>query len=133
MTLIHVRVVTPQGVYKEMDTPIINIDTTDGQRGILPEHMPLVTMLKIGKMTTEEEGQREEYAVAGGLFYFRNNKAEIMTDAIENKKDIDAERAEAAKARAERRLGSNNPNYDLQRAELALQKALNRLNVKGIH
>ena len=54
-----------------------------------------------------------------------------MTDAIENKRDIDAERAEAAKARAERRIGSNNPNYDLQRAEIALQKALNRLNVKN--
>ncbi|MBQ7992917.1 MAG: ATP synthase F1 subunit epsilon [Solobacterium sp.] len=131
MTMIHCRVVTPEGLYKEMDTPIINIVTTDGQRGILPNHMPLVTMLKIGKMTTEENGQREEYAVAGGLFYFRDNKAEIMTDAIENKKDIDAERAEAAKARAERRLGSNNPNYDLQRAEIALEKALNRLSVKG--
>jgi len=133
MTMIHCRVVTPEGLYREMDTPIINIETTDGQRGILPNHMPIVTMLKIGKMTTEENGQREEYAVAGGLFYFRDNKAEIMTDAIENKKEIDAERAEAAKARAERRLGSNNPNYDLQRAEIALQKALNRLNVKGNH
>ena len=113
MSMIHCRIVTPQGFYKEMDTPIINIETTDGARGILPEHMPIVTMLKIGRMTTEENGQREEYAIAGGLFYFRNNLAEIMTDAIENKRDIDADRAEAAKARAERRLGSNNPNYDL--------------------
>ncbi len=130
MTMIHCRVVTPEGLYREMDTPIINIETTDGQRGILPNHMPIVTMLKIGKMTTEENGQREEYAIAGGLFYFRNNKAEIMTDAIENKRDIDVERAEAAKARAERRINSHNPNYDLKRAEIALQKALNRLEVK---
>ena len=131
MTMIHCRVVTPEGVYKEMDTTIINIETTDGQRGILPEHMPIVTMLKIGKMTTEENGQREEYAVAGGLFYFRPNQAEILTDAIENKNDIDEERAEAARERAERRLGSNDPNYDLRRAEIALQKALNRLSVKS--
>lgn len=131
MTMIHCRVVTPEGVYKEMDTSIINIETTDGQRGILPEHMPIVTMLKIGKMTTEENGQREEYAVAGGLFYFRPNQAEILTDAIENKKDIDEARAEAARERAERRLGSNDPNYDLRRAEIALQKALNRLSVKS--
>jgi F-type H+-transporting ATPase subunit epsilon len=53
-----------------------------------------------------------------------------MTDAIENKSDIDVERAEAAKARAERRINSHNPNYDLKRAEIALQKALNRLEVK---
>ena len=132
MTLIHCRIVTPHGVYKEMETPIINIETDEGQRGILPNHMPLVTMLKIGKMETEEKGKRQEYAVAGGLFYFRENLAEILTDAIENKDEIDAERAARAKERAEQRLKSDNPNFDLQRARIALQKAINRMNVKGI-
>ena len=133
MTLIHCRIVTPHGVYKEMETPIINIETDEGQRGILPNHMPLVTMLKIGKMETEEKGKRQEYAVAGGLFYFRENLAEILTDAIENKDEIDAERAARAKERAEQRLKSDDPNVDLQRARIALQKAINRMNVKGIH
>ena len=132
MTMIHCRIVTPHGVYKEMETPIINIETDEGQRGILPNHMPLVTMLKIGKMETEEKGKRQEYAVAGGLFYFRENQAEILTDAIENKDEIDAERAARAKERAEQRLKSDNPNFDLQRARIALQKAINRMNVKGI-
>ena len=132
MTLIHCRIVTPHGVYEEMETPIINIETDEGQRGILPNHMPLVTMLKIGKMETEEKGKRQEYAVAGGLFYFRENLAEILTDAIENKDEIDAERAARAKERAERRLKSDDPNFDLQRARIALQKAINRMNVKGI-
>ena len=131
MSEIHCRIMTPQGLYKEMDTSIINIDTTEGQRGILPEHMPIVTMLKIGQMSTVENGVREEYAVAGGMFYFRDNSAEILTDAIENKNDIDVERAESAKARAESRLSSDNPNYDLQRAEIALQKAMNRLSLAG--
>ncbi|MBE6129453.1 MAG: ATP synthase F1 subunit epsilon [Erysipelotrichaceae bacterium] len=130
--MIHCRIVTPHGVYKEMETPIINIETDEGQRGILPNHMPLVTMLKIGKMETEEKGKRQEYAVAGGLFYFRENLAEILTDAIENKDEIDAERAARAKERAEQRLKSDDPNFDLQRARIALQKAINRMNVKGI-
>ncbi|MBE6121411.1 MAG: F0F1 ATP synthase subunit epsilon [Erysipelotrichaceae bacterium] len=129
--MIHCRIVTPHGVYKETDASIINIETTDGQRGILPNHMPLVTMLKIGKMTLEEPSGREEYAVAGGLFYFRDNLAEILTDAVESKDDIDVERALSAKQRAERRLASKNPNYDLQRAQIALEKALNRLSVSG--
>ena len=132
MSMIHCRIVTPHGVYKEMETPIINIETDEGQRGILPNHMPLVTMLKIGRMETEEKGKRQEYAVAGGLFYFRENLAEILTDAIENKDEIDAERAARAKERAEQRLKSDNPNFDLQRARIALQKAINRMNVKGI-
>ncbi|MBR2067177.1 MAG: ATP synthase F1 subunit epsilon [Solobacterium sp.] len=128
--MIHCRIVTPEGVYKEMDTSIINIETTDGARGVLPNHVPIVTMLKIGHMSTIEEGERQEYAVAGGLFYFRDNQAEILTDAIENKKDIDVDRAEAAKHRAEERLSVlNDPDLDMKRAELALQKALNRLRV----
>ena len=131
MSSIHCRIVTPHGVYKQMECSIINILTTEGWRGVLPNHMPLVTMLKIGRMTAEEESGRQEYAIAGGLFYFRDNKAEILTDAIENKNEIDTNRAEAAKARAERRLHSSDPNVDLRRAEIALQKALNRLEIKG--
>ena len=131
MSMIHCRIVTPHGVYKELDTSILNIETQDGQRGILPEHMPIVTMLRIGKMTTVESSKRMEYAVTGGLFYFRDNKAEIMVDAIENKDEIDVERAIAAKIRAEQRLQSNDKNIDQVRAEIALKKALNRLNVKG--
>ena len=131
MSMIHCRIVTPHGVYKELDTSILNIETQDGQRGILPEHMPIVTMLRIGKMTTVESDKRMEYAVTGGLFYFRDNSAEIMVDAIENKDEIDVERAIAAKIRAEQRLQSNDKNVDQVRAEIALKKALNRLNVKG--
>ena len=131
MSMIHCRIVTPHGVYKELDTSILNIETQDGQRGILPEHMPIVTMLRIGKMTTVESGKRMEYAVTEGLFYFRDNNAEIMVDAIENKDEIDVERAIAAKIRAEQRLQSNDKNVDQVRAEIALKKALNRLNVKG--
>ena len=131
MSTLHCRIVTPMGVYKELDTEIVNIETIDGQRGILPNHMPLVTMLKIGKMTTNEPEGRQEYAIAGGLFYFRENKAEILTDAIENKSEIDAERAGKAKERAEKRLSSNDPEIDMKRAEIALLKALNRLKVAG--
>jgi F-type H+-transporting ATPase subunit epsilon len=132
MSRIHVRIVTPEGVYKEFDTPIVNIETLDGQEGILPNHMPLVTMLDIGRMTSDEEDGRNEYAVSGGLFYFRDNQAEILTDAIENKKEIDAKRAEEARKRAEKRLSSNDPSIDLKRAELALKKAMNRLDVAGL-
>lgn len=128
--MIHCRIVTPEGVYKEMDTSIINIESTDGARGVLPNHVPIVTMLKIGMMSTIENGEREEYAVAGGLFYFRDNLAEILTDAIENKKEIDVGRAESARQRAEERLGhTDDPELDYARAELALEKAMNRLRV----
>ena len=129
MTTLHVRIVTPRGIYKEMDTEILNIQTIAGDQGILPNHMPLVTMLKIGKLATVEDGKREEYAIAGGLLYFRENTAEVLTDAIEYKDDIDTDRAEAALERARKRLDSNDSNIDLKRAEVALKKAQNRLAI----
>lgn len=132
MSEFHVRIVTPFGVYKEFDTTILNIQTEDGNQGVLANHMPLVTMLRIGTMTSDENGQRQTYAISGGLFYFRENLAEILTDAIENKNDIDIQRAEEAKKRAEQRLHSKDPNIDMKRAELALKKALNRLEVTGL-
>lgn len=131
MSTLHVRIATPEGLYKEFDTPIINIQTEDGDQGVLPNHMPLVTMLKIGVMTSDENGVRNTYAVAGGLFYFRDNVAEILTDAIENKNDIDTSRAEKARTRAENRLNSKDPNIDMRRAEVALKKAINRITVSS--
>lgn len=129
MKMIHVRIVTPEGLYKEFDASIVNIQTEDGDQGILPDHMPIVTMLKVGRMECEEEGGRNIYAIAKGLFYFHDNVAEILTDAIENKDDIDVDRAKKAKERAEERLSKNDPTTDKIRAELALQKAINRINI----
>lgn len=131
MSMIHCRIITPKGVYKEFDTSILNIQTIEGDRGILPSHMPLVTMLKIGKMSTIENQQRQEYAMAKGLFYFRNDQAEILVEAIENKEEIDLDRANAAKLRAEQRIQSNDPNIDIKRAEIALRKAINRISIAG--
>ena len=131
MSTIQVRIITPSGIYKEFETPYLNFQTTDGDRGLLPNHMPLVTSLRIGKMSSEENGTRNYYAVAGGLLYFHDNHAEILTDAIENKNEIDTERAKAGKERAERRIQKNDRNTDMRRAELALKRALNRLSVAG--
>lgn len=129
MSEIHVRIITPLGLYREFDTPYLNFQTTDGDRGILPNHMPLVTSLKIGKMSSEENGVRNYYAVSGGLLYFHNNVAEILTDSIENRDEIDADRARNSKKRAEDRLSGKQENVDIRRAQLSLARALNRLTV----
>ena len=100
-----------------MDTTILNVVSTVGQLGILSRHVPLVTPLAISRMITEESDGRKEYAVAGGLLYFENDLATILTDAIESKEEIDLRRAEEAKQRAEARL--DDPNMDMRRAEVA--------------
>jgi F-type H+-transporting ATPase subunit epsilon len=126
-----VTINTPQGLYKQTRASIVNVVSEDGQRGILPNHMPIVVSLAVGKMTMEEESGRETYAVSGGVLFFRNNQCTILTRAIENVKDIDVERAERAKERAEARLAAiEDEHIDMMRAEIALKKAVNRLNIK---
>ena len=126
--MINVRIVTPNGLYKETIASIVNVVSLDGERGILPNHMPIVVSLKISKMELAEE-KREVYAIAGGMLYFKDNECTILTPAIENKEDIDLRRAEEAKGRAEKRI--HDPNMDQKRAEVALRKAMNRISVKG--
>ena len=129
--MIQCRIVTPDGANRALDASMINIVSVNGQLGILPSHMPLVTMLKISEMSIVTQNQkRERFAVSGGMFYFENDEATILCDAIESEQDIDLNRAIAAKERAEKRLSSNDPNIDVRRAELALSKALNRIHVK---
>lgn len=126
-----VTINTPQGLYKQTQASIVNVVSTDGQRGILPNHMPVVVSLAVGKMTMEEESGRETYAVSGGVLFFRNNQCTILTPAIENVKDIDLDRAQKAKERAEERLKRvNDEHVDFARAQIALQRAINRINVK---
>lgn len=128
--MFSVKIITPQGLYKEVETSILNVVTTDGARGVLTNHVPLVSMLTVSKMSTIENNERQEYAVNGGMLYFKENVATILTDTCEHSSEIDVERALAAKQRAEERLNKGD-NVDLQRAELALKRAINRINVAG--
>ena len=128
--MINVRIVTPLGLYREMETSILNLETLAGQLGILPNHMPLVSMLQVSHMSTVENGERRTYAVAGGLLHFTDDKAVILTDAVESQEEIDAARAEEARARAKERLSRQDGAIDTKRAEAALKRAMNRLKLK---
>ncbi len=127
--MILCEIITPNGLYKSFNTSMLNVVTIAGERGILPRHTPLVTMLEISKLTSIEDEVRYEYAVSGGLLYFEKDVAKILCDSIESKQEIDLERAKEAKVRAEKHLKS--PDSDYIRAELALKKALNRIKVKN--
>ncbi|MDP2813409.1 MAG: ATP synthase F1 subunit epsilon [Erysipelotrichaceae bacterium] len=123
-----VRIVTPRGLYRELNTSILNVVSTEGQLGILRNHMPLVAILIISMLSTVEEDGRHRYAISGGTLYFKDNVATIMTDAVERSDEIDIERALRAKQRAEERMKTVAEEQDLMRAQIALQRALNRIN-----
>ena len=130
MKSFKLKIVTPQGIYKETDIEILNIRTTNGQVGILANHLPFASGLEISNMNFLEKGKREEYAIAGGFIYVGENETTVIANAIESKEEIDLNRAQEAKKRAEERLSSKAKDIDLLRAEIALRKALNRISVK---
>jgi len=124
-----VKIVTPEAPVRTFESTQINIVTPNGEMGILSNHMPLVTMLNISIMSSIHNGKREKYTVAGGVLFFKNNEATILSDAVEHEGDIDLARAENAKKRAEDRLRSKDPQIDAKRAQIALLKALNRIDI----
>ena len=126
--MIALSLITPEGLYREVETSRITIDTIDGQRGILSNHMPIVLMLKIGKLKTVEDGVDKFYTINGGMLYFENNVAKILSDAIEDVSTIDVDRAQKAADRANDRLMKKADNLDVARAQLALARAMNRIS-----
>ena len=124
------KVITPQSKPRVLQTTIANLVTPSGQMGILSNHMPIITMVNISKMTTIEDNVRKSYAVSGGVFFFKDNEATLLADAFESQDEIDLARAVAAKERAEQRLSSQDPSVDLKRAQIALAKAINRISLK---
>lgn len=101
-----------------------------GELGILPNHIPLVTPLKISSVKIKQGNKEQLVAVNGGFVEVRKEKVVILAESAELPGDIDVERAQAAKQRAEQRLSAaKKDEIDFRRAEMALQRAMNRLDV----
>lgn len=131
MATIALDVVTPNGsVFHEEDAEIVVLQTKQGELGVMAGHIPTVTPLKIGVLRVKINGKFEYLAVTEGFAEIRPEQITVLVQAAEFSKDIDTERAEAAKARAESLLQqSRDERADMYRAELALQRAINRLEV----
>lgn len=131
MKTIKVSVVTPDGPVYESDVEMVSTKAKSGELGILAGHIPMVAPLAIGTVRLKKEGNTELVAITGGFLEVRPDKVTVLAQAAELGTDIDVTRAEEAKKRAEQRLQSNDSTTDIRRAELALQRALNRLKVTG--
>jgi F-type H+-transporting ATPase subunit epsilon len=128
--MISLKIVTPLGEYFNQPVKSINVRTVEGQIGLLPNHMPLVAALVPCKLAiVNEAGEKREYAISGGFLHFDDNKALLLTDAAEGHDEIDLERAKAAYERARKRIDKKDSTTNMKRAELALQRAMNRINV----
>lgn len=130
MSTFLVEIVTPERKVYEETANMVSVKGIEGELGILPNHIPLVTPLRIAPVTIKRGNVVDVVAVNGGFIEVRKDKVVILAESAELAKDIDVERAEAAKQRAEQRLAAKRDEYDFRRAELSMQRAMNRLNVK---
>ncbi|MBD5461414.1 MAG: ATP synthase F1 subunit epsilon [Lachnospiraceae bacterium] len=129
MKEIMLKIIAPDRVFYEAAVSAVEFNTTEGEIGILPGHMPTTVIVKPGKLVIDEEGQEKEAALHAGFAEILPERVTIMAEIVEWPHEIDTERAEAAKRRAEERLQNKTPETDLARAETALQRAIARIAV----
>lgn len=131
MNTLDVSIVTPNGeAYNAKEASMVVLNTTNGQLGIMANHVPMVASLKIGPLKVIFPDNREEsLAVSEGFVETHKDKITVIVQTAELDKDIDVERAKKAKERAEKRLEAKEDSLDVRRAQLALAKAIARLKV----
>ncbi len=110
------------------EADMVLLPGSEGMMGILPDHAPLLTTLKLGVVTVRSGGREEYFTIAGGIAEVQPDVITILADAAENVAEIDVERAEAARRRAEEALAKG-PPPDTD-AYLAIEAALRRSNLR---
>ena len=127
---LHLEVITPERKVYEDDVDMVIAPGSEGYLGILPHHAPLLTALGPGEFRVKKGGVEEVLAVFGGFMDVRADRVVVLTDAAEHVEEIDAQRAQEARDRAQQALASvgMDPAQEA-RARAALQRALVRLRV----
>ena len=125
----NLRIITPDRVFYEGEAEMVEFNTTEGQVGVLPGHIPLTVIVKPGILNIHEAEGVKIAALHAGFAEILPEGVTILAEIIEWPDEIDEGRAEAAKERAEERLRSKTPETDIARAETALQRAMARIQV----
>lgn len=134
MTL-SLNIVTAQrSVLERDDVTKLVVPAAEGQITVLPKHAALLSALGVGEMVVHHGNTFDSYVIHGGFIQVLNDQVSVLADAAEHVEEIDVARAEAARDRAQRRIAGQDPDVprsgvDVLRAQLALQRALVRINV----
>src|SRR5262245_35771206 len=128
---IDLDIVTPEKRLVQMAVDEVVLPGTEGSMGVRPGHAPLLTALDIGPLMYRKGQERKYVSVAYGFAEVLPQRVTILATIAERAEDIDRERAEKAKGRALERLEKKDPDTDIKRAQVALEKAIIRIEVAG--
>lgn len=129
---IQLEIVTPKGAAVSEAVDIVTAPGIAGEFGVLANHAPLLSTIKIGVLSYKKDGREQNMMVSGGFCEVSNNKITFLVESAESGADIDVDRALRAKERAEKRIAQatqKQEEINRIRAEAALQRALTRLKV----
>lgn len=129
MAPMKLEIVTAERLVYSEDVDMLVAPGLDGELGILPRHAPLLTVLKPGEIRVTRDGDVSYLAVSGGFLEVMSNTVTILADTAEQAEEINAERAEAALARAQERIESSASDMDLQMAMASMRRSQARLAV----
>ena len=129
---IRLEVVTPEKLVVSEEAQIVMSPGSEGEFGVLDGHTPFLTTLKTGIVRYKDaSGAERAVFVSGGFAEALPDRVTVLAESAERRRDINAERAKAAMARAEERIGRSvsDNEIDVVRAKAALHRAIMRLNV----
>lgn len=129
MEQFKLRIITPDRVFYEGNAKMVEFNTTEGEIGVLPGHIPMTVVIKPGILTITEEDETKAAALHAGFVEILQDSVTVLAEIVEWPTEIDAERAEAALQRAEERIKNRTPETDIARAETALLRAMARISV----
>ena len=129
-TKLTLEIVTPDKSLVREEIDEVQVPGSEGYLGILPGHTPLLATLKVGELWYRIGREKHFLAIAFGFVEVLPDRVTILAQIAERAQDIDVDRAEAAKRRAEERLAQlPATNMDFERARVAMMKSLIRLQV----
>ena len=128
--LFKLHVITPERRFYDGEASMVELSTTEGDIGVYRNHIPLTAIVAPGVLKIHEEGGVKEAALMSGFIEILPERITIMAEVAEWPDEIDGNRAEEARIRAERRLNEESGEIDTMRAELALRRALVRLSLR---
>lgn len=130
MATLKLEIVTPEAKTYSEDVDMVTLPGVEGEMGIFPQHIPLMTQIAAGEIGVRKSGQDYFLAVGEGFAQITGEKVAIMTDMAIKAEDIDETKAEEARQRAEARLSEKLGDEETATVQAALAHSLAQLNVK---
>jgi len=130
MATLKLEIVTPDAKVYSEDVDMVTLPGVEGEMGIYPLHVPLMTQLAAGEVGVRKDGRDYFLAVGEGFVEISGEKVSILTDMAIKAENIDEARAEEARKRAEARLSQKLSDEETATVQAAMMHALTQINVK---